>query len=114
MPEAFAKGVLFPLICMLSLILNKAAEEGEFGYHPQCQGFKLTHLSFDDDILVFTNGTSESLLGVLDVMRRFATMSGLHINAAKSSIYVSGNSVRNLLSTTSDLSIAVVRCLSVI
>lgn len=107
MPEAFAKGVLFPLICMLSLILNKAAEAREFTYHPQCQGVKLTHLSFADDILVFTNGMSESLLGVMEVMRRFAAMSGLHINEAKSSIYVTGTNVTDLLATVTSLSIGV-------
>lgn len=95
MPEALAKGVLFPLICMLSLILNKAAEAGEFTYHPQCQGVKLTHLM------------SESLLGVMEVMRRFAAMSGLHINEAKSSIYATGTNVTDLLATVTSLSIGV-------
>lgn len=38
---------------VLSKLLNNAAEAGEFGYHPQCQGVKLTHLSFADDIFGF-------------------------------------------------------------
>ena len=92
---------------VLSKFLNKAAEAGEFAYHPQCQGVKLTHLSFADDILVFTNGTSESLLGIMEVMRRFAAMSGLHINAAKSSIYVTGRNIADLLATAASLSIGV-------
>lgn len=34
-------------------------------------------MGFADDNLVFTNGTSDSLLGVLEVIKRFAKMSGL-------------------------------------
>lgn len=75
---------------VLSKMLNKAAMEGSFGYHPQCQAVKLTHLSFADDLLVFTDGTAQSLRGVMQTMEDFAKMSGLHINAAKSSMYASG------------------------
>lgn len=92
---------------VLSKLLNKEVEDGEFRYHPQCKEVKLTHLSFADDILVFTNGTRDSLLVVIEVMKRFAKMSGLHINAAKSSIYASGNNIIDLLSTAESLSIGV-------
>lgn len=67
---------------LLSKLLNEAAEAGTFEYHPQCREVRLTHLSFADDILVFTTSTPESLLGVIEVMNRFARMSGLRINAA--------------------------------
>ena len=82
---------------VLSKLLNKAAEEGQFSYHPRCQGVKLTHLSFADDILVFTNGTSDSLQGVLQVMETFAGMSGLYINAAKSQMFAPGSNLDPLL-----------------
>lgn len=72
-------------------MLNQAAEAGTFGYHPQCQGVRLTHLSFADDILVFTNGTVDSLRRVMLTMKDFAVMSGLFINAEKSSLYASGS-----------------------
>lgn len=83
---------------VLSKMLNKAAEEGRFAYQPQCQGVKLTHLSFADDILVFTNGTTASLKGVLQVMESFAGMSGLLINAAKSQMFVAGQELALILS----------------
>ena len=92
---------------ILSKLLNETAEAGVFAYHPQCSEVKLTHLSFADDILVFTNGTTESLLGVLETMKRFATISGLHINASKSSIYASGNDVSSLVATAEALHIRV-------
>lgn len=50
----------------------------------------LTHLSYAEDILVFTDGSVRSLYGVLEVMNHFARFSGLHINATKYSILVSG------------------------
>lgn len=83
---------------LLSKMLKKAAEEGRFAYHPQCQGVKLTHLSFADDILVFTNGIAASLQGVLQVMESFAGMSDLRINAAKSKMFVAGQELAPILS----------------
>lgn len=82
---------------VLSKLLNQAVEEGKFAYHPQCQEVKFTHLSFADDILVFTNGTTASLNGVLEVLRAFAGMCGLHISVAKSQIYAAGNTPTQLL-----------------
>ena len=90
---------------VLSKLLNQAAEEGGFQYHPQCIGVKLTHLSFADDIVVFTNGTVTSLQGVIDVMNDFVAMSGLHINATKSTIFVSGSDLELLLAAATSLGI---------
>ena len=91
---------------VLSKLLNKAVEAGGFQYHSQCVGVKLTHLSFADDIVVFTDGTVESLHGVMEVMREFATMSGLHINATKSTIFASGPDVEPLLAEATALGIS--------
>ncbi|XP_018473790.2 uncharacterized protein LOC108845015 [Raphanus sativus] len=82
---------------VLSKMLNRAAEEKQFSYHHQCMEVKLTHLSFADDILVFTDGSSRSLRGVLKVMDQFARIYGLHINASKSSLYASGQTVTPML-----------------
>ena len=82
---------------VLSKLLNKAAEVGGFQYHPQCQGVKLTHLSFADDIVVFTDGTISSLKGIMGVTKEFAKMSGLHINATKSTIFAAGPDLESLL-----------------
>lgn len=72
---------------VLSHMLNQAALEDKFGNHPKCVKVQLTHLSFADDILVSTDGSEHSLDGVLEVMDRFTELSGLHINASKSSIW---------------------------
>lgn len=42
----------------LSLALEKAAPTGSFQYHPHCEKTKLTHLSFADDLLIFSDGPS--------------------------------------------------------
>ena len=82
---------------VLSKMLNRAACEHQFEYHPQCKKVQLTHISFADDILVFTDGSVRSLRGVLTVMDKFATISGLHINATKSSIFASGQTIREVV-----------------
>lgn len=74
----------------LSNMLNQAAADGKFGFHPKCENVGLTHHSFADDILIFTDGTEASLNGVLAVMDQFAGVSGLRINASKSSIFAAG------------------------
>ena len=88
-------------------MLNKAAEDQQFSYHPQCKDVKLTHLCFADDILVFTDGSVGSLRGVLKVMEQFAKISGLHINASKSSLFAWGVSIEPLLSEAMRLGIKV-------
>lgn len=43
---------------VLSKLLDKSAAEHKIGYHPKCKNLSLTHLSFADDILVFSDGNS--------------------------------------------------------
>ena len=93
---------------VLSKLLNQAAEAREYDYHPQCAGVKLTHLSFADDILVFSDGTASSLAGVMSVMGRFTKISGLHINVMKSSIFASGVNLSPLLDAAIEMGISVV------
>ena len=92
---------------VLSKLLNQAAEDGKFAYHPQCQGVRLTHFSFADDILVFTNGTIDSVNGVIEILKEFADMSGLHINAAKSQIFVAGSDLMPMITEAEALGIGV-------
>ena len=61
---------------VLSKLLNKAVAEEKIGYHPQCMEVNLSHMSFADDIVVFMDGTPESLRGVLFVFDDFGKKSG--------------------------------------
>lgn len=64
-------------INVLSRLLNKAAVEGKIGYHPTCSEVNLTHLSFADDIMVFTDGDPASLRGIFGTLDEFAAVSGI-------------------------------------
>lgn len=74
----------------LSLMLNKAAEEGKFNYHHNCQSSKLTHLCFADDLLIFLDGTLSSVQNVLQVLQEFEHRSGLAISLQKSCFFAAG------------------------
>lgn len=71
----------------LSLMLNQAAQEMRFNYHSKCQGSKLTHLCFADDLLIFMDGSLESVQSVLQVLREFELRSGLAVSVQKSSFF---------------------------
>lgn len=88
---------------VLSRMLNKAAREGKFGYHPKCHKVEVTHLSFADDILVFADGMPDSITAILNVLNEFASISGLNINAAKSSIFSAGRSKETTIQAASSL-----------
>ncbi|KAG7568139.1 Endonuclease/exonuclease/phosphatase superfamily [Arabidopsis thaliana x Arabidopsis arenosa] len=60
------------------------------GVHPKCQAVNLSHLSFADYIMVFTDGSPQSLRGILAVFDEFARKSRLNINVMKSSLYAAG------------------------
>lgn len=75
---------------VLSRMLNRAAKDGKVKLHPHCKRVEVTHLSFADDILVFSDGSPSSIVGIVSVFNDFAGMSGLNINASKSSKFSAG------------------------
>ena len=77
-------------INVLSLALNKAAASGDIGHHPTCSQINLTHLSFADDVMVFTDGKPRSLQSIFSVLHDFHRWSGLAISPSKSAIYMGG------------------------
>lgn len=77
-------------INILTCMLDKAAADRRFGFHPRCRNMSLTHLCFADDILVFSDGRSRSIQGILEVFENFAAKSGLRISLDKSTIFMAG------------------------
>ncbi|KAG7543972.1 Reverse transcriptase domain [Arabidopsis thaliana x Arabidopsis arenosa] len=75
---------------MLSRMLNKAAKMGKINLHPHCRRVEVTHLSFANDILIFSDGSPSSIAGIVAFFDEFAVMSGLRINESKSSIFTAG------------------------
>lgn len=75
---------------VLSYKIDKALREKKFGIYPRCQSLALTHLCFFDDLMVFVEGTKNSVEGVLSVFDEFAGWSGLSISLEKSTIFMVG------------------------
>lgn len=80
----------------LSVLLNKGAEEGKFGYHHNCKETKLTHLCFADDLMIFMEGTPHSVSGVLEILKEFETRSGLGVSITKTCFFSCGLSQQEI------------------
>lgn len=80
------------VICMdvLSKLLDKSAQRNQIGYHPKCKNMGLTHISFADDIMVFTDGSLRSIEGIIEAFDYFAKVSGLKISMEKLTIFYAG------------------------
>ena len=80
------------VLCMnvLSQKIDKAVHERKFQFHPKSKNLSLTHLCFADDLMVFVEGTKESIEGALSVFDGFAKWSGLSISIEKSMVYMAG------------------------
>ena len=77
--------------------LYVAAQGPNFEFHPKCEGIKLTHVSFADDIFLFAGGTSSSVRVLMDELNKFENFSGLKVNKQKSAIFLAGvnDDIRN-------------------
>lgn len=73
---------------VLIQLLHGRTKEGRLGYHPKCKGLGLTHSSFADDILIFTECSVASYRTILEVFHEFCKLSGLKLCSQKSKVYV--------------------------
>ena len=86
---------------VLSRKIDKAVREKKLKFHPRCQSLSLTHLCFADDLMIFVEGSKESIEGALSVFDEFTKWSGLSISIEKSTLYmaeVSGEEKSRILS----------------
>lgn len=86
---------------ILSKLLDKGAVESLFGLHPLCNAPLITHISFADDVLLFFDGTDQSLQGLLGILERFNMCSGLGINRSKTAVFLDGGDRARNRSTAS-------------
>lgn len=75
--------------CLSSMLKRAAAQEGLL-YYPNCEKIKLTHLAFADDLLIFIDGSLNSVQHVLKVLHEFEQRYGLKVSMQKTSFYASG------------------------
>lgn len=78
---------------ILSKDLDKAVSQEVFKPHPDCYDPLVTHLSFADDVLIFFDGSSDSLRGIMQVLLNFQRKSGLALNLRKTKVFIDGNNV---------------------
>ncbi|KAJ6983822.1 hypothetical protein NC653_026591 [Populus alba x Populus x berolinensis] len=71
-------------------IINQSVQSSAFKYHWRCKPTKLTHICFADDLMLFSHADPGSIMVLKSSLDRFSTLSGLSINLAKSSLYLSG------------------------
>jgi len=81
---------------VLSVMLNRAASELKVKYHQRCSSSRLTHLCFADDLLIFIDGSIDSVQNVLQVLKEFELRSGLAVSVQKSSFFASGLSQQEM------------------
>ena len=70
---------------MLSRGLNSLAQQRGFvGFRVPMGCPTITHLAFVDDVIIFTNGATAGLAGVMQVLGAYQQFSGQLVNAQKS------------------------------
>ncbi|XP_038708543.1 uncharacterized protein LOC120003593 [Tripterygium wilfordii] len=80
------------ITCMeyVSRMLDVASGMPGSQFHPKCKVHRICLLAFADDILLFSRGDRPSVHMLHQQLMSFGRISGLEINASKSSIYFGG------------------------
>jgi hypothetical protein len=80
------------IICMeyFSRLLKINTQHSGFHFHPKCQALGISHFGFAEDILLLCRCDMVSVSIILHQLHVFWEISGLVINAAKSSIFFAG------------------------
>ncbi|XP_059285704.1 uncharacterized protein LOC132039181 [Lycium ferocissimum] len=83
----------------LSRHLIDPSSKKEFKHHPKCSKLKITHLSFADDLLLFSRGDPKAVGLIHDRFVLFTKTSGLQAKMAKSGAYFGGvdTSIRTII-----------------
>lgn len=79
---------------VLSAMLNKVQGNDLFKHHSRTKDLKLNHLSFADDLILFSHGSTSSVKLLMTALNEFSILSGLKANLSKSSFFTSKGSRR--------------------
>ena len=82
---------------VLSRLLDAVVINGVFMFHPKCKKLTFTHFCFADDLLIFSKGNIDSIIGVQKILNIFYTYSGLQLNSSKSELFSTGIEVEDLM-----------------
>ncbi|XP_010544463.1 PREDICTED: uncharacterized protein LOC104817082 [Tarenaya hassleriana] len=75
---------------VLSRMLDESARQGKLKPQQGCVDPLITHLSFADDVIIFSAANRESITEIKDVLYQFESFSGLKINQSKSDLFICG------------------------
>lgn len=75
---------------VFSQMLRRKYIDGSIGFHPNTSAIKVTHLSFADDLMIFSDGTINSVKCIADTLESFAQWSGLRMNTSKTELFTAG------------------------
>jgi len=86
---------LSPLLFVLVMeyftrLMTAAREHPLFRFHPSCKHFKLNHLMFADDVLIFSKAHLPTLELIQSTLEKFYQVAGLRANPDKSQIVCGG------------------------
>lgn len=74
----------------LNGVMDRAANSQGFKYHWRCKETRITHVSFADDLMMFSRADEGSVTTLKTALEQFSHISGLNINNRKSSLYMAG------------------------
>ncbi|XP_028216534.1 uncharacterized protein LOC114398549 [Glycine soja] len=74
----------------LDRVLYKMQRNPDYNHHAKCEKLSITHLTFADDILLFSKGDTISVEIMMEAVNKFTKSTGLMLNATKSRIYFGG------------------------
>ncbi|KAG5224356.1 RNA-directed DNA polymerase, eukaryota, Reverse transcriptase [Salix suchowensis] len=91
----------------LNEILQAVTLDPAFTFHWRCKALRITHMSFADDLILFSRGDPSSVKILKSALDTFSKLSGLSINHNKSSVFAAGVSQDMQSSLASILGISV-------
>ncbi|XP_026450979.1 uncharacterized protein LOC113351147 [Papaver somniferum] len=68
---------------------SQTGADAKFWFPPKVQAYKLTHLCFADDIMLFLKGTSSAASSIKNALNEFSLCTGLELNNQKTSLFYS-------------------------
>jgi hypothetical protein len=70
--------------------LQTLSQIPDFNFHSKCEKLEIIHLSFADDLLIFTRGDAKSVDLVMAKLQDFSLSTGLVVNPSKCKVYYGG------------------------
>ncbi|XP_058742519.1 uncharacterized protein LOC131615016 [Vicia villosa] len=71
----------------MHIVLHKLKSQPNFNFHAKCEKMDLIHLSFVDDLLLFSRGDQQSVEMVMQAFNDFSKAIGLVVNPSKCKLF---------------------------